>query len=110
MKCPKCQTENPKDAQFCGECGTTLRSAVKTTGSTCPSCGEAYKPDEAFCQNCGAVLTEKKAPKEKGGRSRYCSRDERYRQAKELALKTIHSDEKGAVRSAPVIYIGEKII
>jgi predicted amidophosphoribosyltransferase len=110
MKCPKCKTENPKDAQFCGECGATLRAAAKTTGPICPSCGEAYTSEEAFCKNCGAVLAEKKAPKEKGGRSRYFSRDERYRLAKELALKTIHSEDKGSARSTPIIYIGEKII
>jgi len=24
MKCPKCQTENPENLKFCGECGAKL--------------------------------------------------------------------------------------
>jgi len=24
IKCPKCQSENPKGTRFCGECGTQL--------------------------------------------------------------------------------------
>ncbi|NIT41723.1 MAG: zinc-ribbon domain-containing protein, partial [Gammaproteobacteria bacterium] len=32
MKCPKCQLENPDDAKFCIECGSTMEFH-------CPKCG-----------------------------------------------------------------------
>jgi len=30
VKCPKCQTDNPENVKFCGECGTLLRSVRGT--------------------------------------------------------------------------------
>src|SRR5512139_42805 len=55
MKCPKCQTENPETANFCGECQTKLEKV-------CPSCDHPNPPQFKFCNKCGSNLTV--APKE----------------------------------------------
>jgi predicted amidophosphoribosyltransferase len=34
MKCPKCQTDNPEEADFCIECGNPIEFF-------CPKCGTA---------------------------------------------------------------------
>src|SRR5262245_40002916 len=33
MQCPRCQQENPPQANFCLECGAPLRDAIGTEGS-----------------------------------------------------------------------------
>jgi ribosomal protein L40E len=56
MKCPKCQYENPADANFCGKCNEKLLL-------TCRQCGTENSPDNDFCNKCGHVLKEpKEAP------------------------------------------------
>ena len=54
MKCPKCQFENPKDAEFCIECGSALEYR-------CPKCGSITPATGKFCKKCGHKLT---APEE----------------------------------------------
>ncbi|MGD9043354.1 MAG: adenylate/guanylate cyclase domain-containing protein [Desulfobacterales bacterium] len=50
MQCPKCQFENPDDAQFCIECGKPIEFH-------CPQC-EAITPSAGkFCKSCGHNLT-----------------------------------------------------
>jgi class 3 adenylate cyclase/tetratricopeptide (TPR) repeat protein len=46
MTCLRCQTENPKEAKFCLECGATLRAR-------CDACGAALAPSAKFCLQCG---------------------------------------------------------
>ena len=53
MLCLSCATENPDDATFCGQCGSTLAAQL-----TCASCGRANPPDTRFCHGCGAALSE----------------------------------------------------
>jgi class 3 adenylate cyclase/tetratricopeptide (TPR) repeat protein/ribosomal protein L40E len=50
MKCPKCQTENPETANFCGECQTKLEKV-------CPNCNHLNPPQFKFCNKCGSNLT-----------------------------------------------------
>ncbi len=107
MLCTQCKTTNEKDAQFCSECGATLSSAG--TGAVCPSCGEAHGEKDAFCQSCGYVLSEKKGPKAKTSRGKLTSRDERYHQARQLAVKKLNRQDTSDNMPAPIIYIGEKI-
>jgi class 3 adenylate cyclase/tetratricopeptide (TPR) repeat protein len=57
MKCPKCQTENPETANFCGVCQTKLEKA-------CPSCNHLNPPQFKFCNNCGSTLTPTEASKD----------------------------------------------
>jgi class 3 adenylate cyclase/tetratricopeptide (TPR) repeat protein/ribosomal protein L40E len=59
VKCPKCQTENPETANFCGECQTKLEKV-------CPSCNHLNSPQFKFCNKCGSNLTvtPKEATKE----------------------------------------------
>jgi len=66
MKCPKCQTGNRKEAEFCKGCGNKLDVC-------CPECGNSIQPENRFCDKCGhnlqitpdPLLTEKKEYKEK---------------------------------------------
>jgi class 3 adenylate cyclase/tetratricopeptide (TPR) repeat protein len=50
MKCPKCQFENPDDAQFCIECGNPIEFH-------CPQCGAITPATGKFCKACGHNLT-----------------------------------------------------
>ncbi len=50
MKCPKCQTENPENLKFCGECGAKLEKI-------CPHCNSSNPPQFKFCGECGHDLT-----------------------------------------------------
>jgi class 3 adenylate cyclase/tetratricopeptide (TPR) repeat protein len=54
MQCPKCQFENPDDAQFCIECGNPIEFH-------CPQCGVITPTTGKFCKACGhnlAIPTE----------------------------------------------------
>jgi class 3 adenylate cyclase/tetratricopeptide (TPR) repeat protein len=50
MKCPKCQFENPDDAQFCIECGNPMEFH-------CPKCGAITPSSGKFCKSCGHNLS-----------------------------------------------------
>src|SRR5262245_40189701 len=50
MPCPRCGFANPEGINFCGHCGTGLRSGG-------PHCGFESPPGLAFCGKCGAALT-----------------------------------------------------
>jgi class 3 adenylate cyclase/tetratricopeptide (TPR) repeat protein len=50
MQCPKCQFENPDDAQFCIECGNPIEFH-------CPQCGAITPVTGKFCKACGYNLT-----------------------------------------------------
>src|SRR5262245_2462387 len=49
MHCGNCGTENPEEAKFCVECGT---SSLRL----CPSCGQQMPPTAKFCSECGTPL------------------------------------------------------
>ena len=49
--CPKCGTDNPKDARRCVCCGTPLTGSAG--GGTCPNCNAPLQPGATFCGNCG---------------------------------------------------------
>ena len=49
MQCPKCQFENPDDAQFCIECGNPIEFH-------CPQCGAITPAIGKFCKACGHNL------------------------------------------------------
>ena len=53
MKCPKCQTENPEGAEFCGGCGQALQAEL-----VCPQCGHTNPQGFRFCNKCGQSLAE----------------------------------------------------
>jgi len=60
-RCPKCNTENPIDAVFCGGCGAKLEqvpTAAAESGKVCPKCQTVNPTDAAFCGGCGAKLEE----------------------------------------------------
>ena len=77
MKCPKCQAENPDDAEFCSLCYTRFyvqlrsqeiddaakRMREKHQGSRlcCPSCQEMSPLDTQFCLKCGFVFEDLEA-------------------------------------------------
>lgn len=53
--CPRCGSDNMKNARRCVSCGTPLQqSQVGMSASQCPSCGASLQPGAAFCPNCGA--------------------------------------------------------
>jgi class 3 adenylate cyclase/tetratricopeptide (TPR) repeat protein len=49
MECPKCQFENPDDANFCGKCREKLLLI-------CPQCGRENSPENIFCNKCAQDL------------------------------------------------------
>ena len=49
MRCPKCQFDNPKGINYCGECGAKLEKL-------CPSCHSPNPPNFKFCGECGSNL------------------------------------------------------
>jgi len=54
--CPHCQSPNPDEAQFCGNCGYLLGSAAGAASSAavvCPSCGASVPARAQFCPSCG---------------------------------------------------------
>ncbi|MCK4697057.1 MAG: zinc ribbon domain-containing protein, partial [Dehalococcoidia bacterium] len=50
MKCPKCQFDNPDDAQFCNQCASRLELS-------CPECGKVNPAGSRFCNKCAHDLT-----------------------------------------------------
>jgi class 3 adenylate cyclase len=46
MICPQCQTDNPKEARFCLNCGSVLVQK-------CTNCQVELLPDARFCMHCG---------------------------------------------------------
>ncbi len=55
MQCPKCQFENPDDAQFCIECGNPIEFH-------CPQCGAITPATGKFCKACGHSLSIPSVP------------------------------------------------
>lgn len=49
IECWKCETPNPRDRKFCGDCGAPL-------WAKCEKCDEPYAAGEKFCGSCGAGL------------------------------------------------------
>ncbi len=59
LKCSRCQSENPDDAQFCDSCGSRLSASaagLTAASTTCPSCGRPTPVDAEFCAGCGKTL------------------------------------------------------
>jgi hypothetical protein len=57
VNCPACGYENPRDASFCGECGSSLLREIQ-----CPGCGRRNPPGQKFCHGCGRPLASEAAP------------------------------------------------
>lgn len=53
MKCPKCSTENPAEAGFCLNCGTSLKTPSE---GVCPSCSTVLPATAKYCFACGAEV------------------------------------------------------
>ena len=53
--CPRCGSDNPKNAKRCVSCGASLQGPG--TINVCKSCGEQLAPGSAFCPKCGAPQT-----------------------------------------------------
>ena len=51
--CPKCGTDNDKNAKRCISCGTNLQGPGQ---QTCPNCNVPLAPGSTFCGNCGTRL------------------------------------------------------
>ena len=49
MQCPRCQSDNPADSNFCLGCGTRL-SAI------CRACGSDLPAASRFCNKCGTPV------------------------------------------------------
>ena len=51
MRCPRCHTEDPHDAAFCGECGARLELL-------CVACGTTNRLGARYCKTCGQPLVD----------------------------------------------------
>ena len=49
--CEVCGHKNPKDAQFCGNCGSKIKTEI-----TCQSCQKKLPKDAKFCHHCGTKV------------------------------------------------------
>ncbi len=74
MRCPKCQAENPDDAEYCTLCFTRFELRLRPQGVDeaarklqekdrgamlrCPSCGSLSPLDSQFCLRCGFVFED----------------------------------------------------
>lgn len=59
QRCPKCRKPIESNADFCGECGFQLRTAVppmSRENQKCPHCAQENSPEAKFCRNCGKPL------------------------------------------------------
>ena len=54
--CPKCGTDNDKNAKRCVSCG----QAISSSQSTCPNCNMPLAAGSGFCGNCGKPVSEGK--------------------------------------------------
>jgi membrane protease subunit (stomatin/prohibitin family) len=52
--CPKCGTDNDKNAKRCVSCGTQLQSET----ALCTNCNTPLAPGSSFCGNCGQQQAE----------------------------------------------------
>lgn len=50
LKCDKCGAENEKDAEFCKNCGASMKDYIEC------ECGTRNPLDSEFCKNCGKSL------------------------------------------------------
>jgi predicted amidophosphoribosyltransferase len=46
--CPNCNTPLAKNAKFCPECGTKIKTEI-----FCSECGAKLQPKAKFCPECG---------------------------------------------------------
>src|SRR6185436_21087088 len=72
MRCPRCHTDDPGDAAFCGECGARLELL-------CAACGSTNRLVARFCQTCGQPLAraedgDRAAPEKYGAPHTYTPR------------------------------------
>jgi membrane protease subunit (stomatin/prohibitin family) len=54
--CPKCGTDNDKNAKRCVSCGQSLLLNL----NSCPNCNTPLAPGSGFCGNCGKPVSEGK--------------------------------------------------
>ena len=58
MKCSTCGSDNTTDANFCEECGASLRPTLGADEHLCPSCEEIIKKAAELCPKCGVRLRD----------------------------------------------------
>lgn len=56
-KCPYCNAQIPREAQFCGSCGKEY-----PTDKSCSNCGGIINDGDAYCENCGMNLADGTLP------------------------------------------------
>lgn len=57
--CPRCGSDNAKNAKRCISCGTQLMGGGASMGggmANCPNCGTPVTPGAAFCSACGSPI------------------------------------------------------
>lgn len=59
IKCPKCNTDNPAENNYCSACATLLKPSLVNQNQQCPFCQAFVKPDDYFCPTCSKKLREK---------------------------------------------------
>jgi len=58
MKCPQCGKDNPENAKFCNECGSTFPVDIH-----CSQCGHVNPQGSKYCNECGQSFVDQQSAK-----------------------------------------------
>src|SRR6476660_1911362 len=65
MRCPNCATDNPAQAKFCLNCGTSLAQQPR-----CSNCGSDLPAGARFCMSCGQAVSGAETATDEARRTR----------------------------------------
>ena len=63
MQCPKCQQDNPADARFCLQCGSSMVLGCAKCGTELHSCAQCASFDPGSRFECMETIPERVSPK-----------------------------------------------
>ncbi|MDR2424946.1 MAG: zinc ribbon domain-containing protein [Prevotellaceae bacterium] len=68
--CPKCNTANPSDTNYCFQCGEALSEEAKSRRKACPKCKTENNIDANYCKKCSTAISDDAREKEKNAQKK----------------------------------------